>query len=97
MPIKPGMVMEIYLPHGVSAIIDPETGESKMGWLRDIICQACGKNLITSCPKVFIEDIETANIRLSWTEETEGVEHTCILRNKPGTLRYCGEAYYPTD
>jgi hypothetical protein len=97
LPIKPGSVWEIYMPHGVSMLVDLETQEGKMGWLRDIICQACGKSLITSCPKVFIEDIETADIRLSWTEETEGVEHTCILRNKPGTLRYCGEAYYPED
>lgn len=95
--LAPGQSIEVYLPHGVSSLVDPETGDRKMDYLRDLICAAAGKKLITSCPKISIDGAQTANIRFAWNTKEEGIKHTCILRNKPGVLRYCGEAYYPKD
>lgn len=92
-----GQSIEVYLPHGVSSLVDPETQERKNDYLRDLICAAAGKKLITSCPKISIDGAQTANIRFAWNTKEEGVKHECILRNKPGVLRYCGEAYYPKD
>ena len=95
--LAPGQSIEVYLPKGVSILLDEEAQESKMGYLRDLICAAAGKKLITSCPKTSIDGAQTANIRFDWNTKEEGIKHTCILRNKPGVLRYCGEAYYPKD
>lgn len=95
--LEPGQSIEVYLPHGVSMLFDPTTGNGKMGWLRDLICKAAGKSLITSCPKISIDGAITSDIRFAWNTKEEGIKHECILRNKPGVLRYCGEAYYPKD
>lgn len=95
--LEPGKSIDVYLPHGVSTLVDPETGDNKMDYLRDLICKAAGKSLITSCPKISIDGAITSNIRFDWNTKEEGVKHTCILRDKPGVLRYCGEAYYPKD
>ena len=95
--LEPGKSIDVYLPCGISTLTDPTTGDIKMDYLRDLICAAAGKSLITSCPKISIDGAQTANIRFDWNTKEEGVKHTCILRNKPGVLRYCGEAYYPKD
>lgn len=95
--LEPGKSIDVYLPHGVSMLVDPTTGDGKTGWLRDLICKAAGKSLITSCPKISIDGAITSDIRFEWSVKGEGAKHDCILRNKPGVLRYCGEAYYPKD
>lgn len=90
--LHPGETMEIKLPAGVSALVDPETGENKTGELRNLICQACNRKLITSCWKISIEDAETANILVSWGDDKHAKSN-----NVPGVLRYCMEAFYPKD
>lgn len=66
--------------------------------MRDYITAYCGKSLITSCPKVNIDDkVENANILFTWKSESL-IDHkidekfnTAQYRAKPGVLRYCGE------
>lgn len=81
--IQPGETIEIGVPGGISSL-----GE-KQGELRSVICDACGKRLITSCPKISIEDGQKADIRVDWGDGNVG-----IVLGKPGVLRYCGEAFY---
>ena len=94
--LKSGETVEIKLPGGVTTL-----GEEKDDELRKIICDACGKRLITSCPKVNIEDIETADILFEWTvpgdKNANRNRKTCKASQRPGILRYCGEAFYPSD
>lgn len=67
--------------------------------MRDYITAYCGKSLITSCPKVNIDDkVENANILFTWRmhdikkgETDEYNYKTAVYRAKPGVLRYCGE------
>ena len=87
--------------------------------LRQYICNYCGKKLITSCPKVSIDDmVESATILFRWVTDIDNVPEdegdvinrnevynggdvkrkwtvakTACYRNKPGVLRYCGEAF----
>lgn len=84
--LQPGETLEVQLPKGVAA-------PSVIGRLRDNICAACGKKLITSCWKVNLDGIEAAKIRIdwSWKEDTTAIK-AGIVNNKPGVLRYCGEA-----
>lgn len=84
--LQPGETLEVQLPKGVAA-------PSVIGRLRDDICAACGKKLITSCWKVNLDGIEAAKIRIdwSWKEDTTAIK-AGIVNNKPGVLRYCGEA-----
>ena len=78
--IAPKGTLEIQLPGGISSL-----GE-QMGNLRDLICEAAGKKLITSCPKISIEGAETAKIYVEWSGGH------FFINGKPGVLRYCGEA-----
>lgn len=84
--LKPGETYCARLPKGVAK-------PSIIGRLRDDICAACGKKLITSCWKVNLDGIEAAKIRIdwSWKEDTTAIK-AGIVNNKPGVLRYCGEA-----
>lgn len=82
--IQPGQTVEIRLQSGISSLGD------MMGELRNMICEACGKKLITSCPKIDINGGQKANISISWGDQKNGVS-----LNRPGVLRYCGEAFYP--
>ena len=67
--------------------------------MRDYITAYCGKSLITSCPKVSIDNkIENANIMFTWRNAKSGSNDlgsekykTAVYRAKPGVLRYCGE------
>lgn len=78
--IKPGETRVIDFP---KQIIYPDAaGEGVMDKLREIICYACNKNIITSCPKVNItsywdpqekkrhwDSLETADIVYQWTTD----------------------------
>ena len=86
--IAPGETAEIILPKKLSK----GTGDF-MSKLRDLICKAAGKSLITSCPKISIEGVEKANIKVTYTVDGEEQEKTYFYNEKPGVLRYCGEAY----
>lgn len=90
--LRPGETIEIKLPGGVTTL-----GEEGDDELRRLICEACGKRLITSCPKKSLEDIEKANILFTWSQGENGTKYTCKAQNRPGVLRYCGEAFYPKD
>ena len=57
--------------------------------LRKIVCNACGKKLITSCPKISINNIELASFRVHWGKNGRDVFYT---NDQPGVLRYVGEA-----
>ena len=58
--------------------------------LRKIVCNACGKKLITSCPKISIDGIETAGYMVRWKKD--GKISTFYTNDQPGVLRYVGEA-----
>ena len=92
-PIKPGETLEVILPGGVSGLGD------KNSELRDLICKASGKKLITSCPKVTITDGITGDMICWWGEDEKVLANhkTFYTLNKPGVLRYCGESFYPSD
>ena len=90
--LQPGEVKEIALGGGIAKIADEVAREQ----LIDAICAAAGKKLITSCPKLTLNGIETADIVFTWKAATgAGTEKRARYVNKPGTLRYCMEAYYP--
>lgn len=84
--LQPGDPMEIQLRGGICQF-------KEISRLREAICAAAGKRLITSCPKLNLEGIEQADIRVRWSEADDmaNVKEWRVL-NKPGVLRYCGEA-----
>ena len=82
--LHPGETKEIALPKGISAVPD-------MAALRQMVCDACGKSLITSCPKTSIENGIKANILYKWHELGEDKWHTAKSEQKSGVFRYCME------
>lgn len=86
--IAPGQTIEFQLPGGVSSL-----GEYQ-GELRDAICEAAGKKLITSCPKINVEGIAKTNYKVQWTYDTKDDKtvHQFYTNGKDTVLRYCGEA-----
>ena len=82
--LHPNETIEIALPKGISAVPD-------MGALRQMVCDACGKKLITSCPKVSIENGIKADILYKWHELGEEKWHTAKSMLKDGVFRYCME------
>lgn len=92
--IQPGETLEVELQKGISSLVN-EKGEILLGQLRDAICTAAGKKLITSCPKINVEGLETANFRVWWGNGiNEYVSPSYYVNGQPGVLRYMGEAYY---
>lgn len=86
--LQPGETQGWEFEKGISAMAD-------MGALRDAICEAAGKRLITSCPKISIEGLESACFKVSWRDESMMNGTTSFYTNdKPGVLRYMMEAYY---
>ena len=85
MLIAPGETIEIQFEGGLSAVPD-------MGALRAMICEAAGKKLITSCPKMNIEGGEKADIMIDWRYTGDPSVKRAYWMHKPGCLRYCGEA-----
>lgn len=90
--LKPGETLEIKLPAGISGLPDNERAK-----LKEAICAACGKSLITSCPATSLNDVEKADVQVSWTEETGHDLKTARTIGLKGSLRYMGEAFYPKD
>jgi hypothetical protein len=86
--LLPGQTREIQFEKGLSVLT-----KEGMEQMRDLICNAAGKSLITSCPKLSIENVEKANIKVIYTEDGENQPKTYFYNGKPGVLRYCGEAY----
>ena len=86
--LLPGQTREIQFEKGLSVLT-----KEGMEQMRDLICNAAGKKLITSCPKLSIENVEKANIKVTYTEDGENQAKTYFYNEKPGVLRYCGEAY----
>lgn len=87
--LRAGETKEIVFDKGLSALLPEQMSE-----LRQLICDATGKKLITSCPKVSIGSdgaAEKASIKVVWSDD-EHVLKNGITERKPGTLRYCGEA-----
>ena len=82
--LHPNETIEIALPKGISAVPD-------MAALRQMVCDACGKKLITSCPKVSIENGIKADILYKWHESGEEKWHTAKAAQKSGVFRYCME------
>ena len=85
--LQPGETQGWEFAKGISAMAD-------MGALRDAICEAAGKRLITSCPKISIEGLESACFKVSWRDESMNGVTSFYTNNQPGVLRYMMEAYY---
>lgn len=94
--IRPGEVMEIELPGGTTGLY-AEDGTNRISELRELICNAAGKKLITSIWRKFnIEDAEKANVAIWWDSSENGTDpKKHVVMRKPGVLRYCMEAFYP--
>ena len=85
--IMPGSTVEIQFDGGVSALQD-------MSKIRNFVCEAAGKKLIISCPKMNITDGEKADYSIYWrSNKQKGLMHTYRI-GVPGVLRYCGEAVF---
>lgn len=84
--LQPGETKEFQSQVGLSGGITAE--------LRKIVCEAAGKKLITSCPKINILDVEYAAFRVTWMEKAVNGSTLRIFytNDQPGVLRYCGEA-----
>lgn len=85
--LLPGETQGWEFEKGISAMAD-------MGALRDAICEAAGKRLITSCQKISIEGLESACFKVSWRDESMDSTTSFYTNNQPGVLRYMMEAYY---
>ena len=93
--LKPGETKEFEFVTGKTQILNAD-GESEMERVRKIICDAAGKKLITSCPKINIDGVETAFVNFFWSDITEREEelkatNECWFYELPGVLRYCME------
>lgn len=86
--LRPSETVEISFGKGVSAVTD-------MGALRQMVCDACGRRLITSCGKTSIEGGIKANIWYKWEElidgKVDGKVKNVSIAQKPGVFRYCME------
>lgn len=90
--LRPNETITIDLPGGVAML-----PEEVRGRIRDAICDAAGKRLITSCPKLNLNGVATADIRFDWVAGSgAGSAKSSRYIDTPGTLRYCMEAYYPS-
>lgn len=90
--LNPGQTIEISSKNSIAGFKD----ESMMSKLRDLICEEAGKSIITSCPKLNVSDVETADIYFEWAKKgnTDTNAGTATWLGKPGVLRYCMEAFY---
>ena len=89
--LEPGETKEIQLS-GANTVVQAETKSQ----LKSAICTAAGKKLITSCPKLNVDGIESADIVFWWKAKSgAGSAKRARYVDMPGLLRYCGEAFYP--
>ncbi len=66
--ITTGQTMDIVQQKGISSLVNTETQKADLSRLREAICEAAGKKLITSCPKINLDGIVTADIVLYWSD-----------------------------
>ena len=59
--------------------------------MRDVICKAAGKKLITSCPKINIDGGIKSDIKFTWSVDGDDTVKTAYVLQKSGVLRYCME------
>lgn len=91
--IAPGQTIEISSENSIAGFANTET----LAKLRDYICEQSGKKYITSCGKISLDGIETADIKFSWQENKDVAPDkwkVAAWLGKPGVLRYCMEAFY---
>lgn len=89
--LRPGETIEITLP-GVNQIILPSSSDRDS--LRNLICNAAGKKLITSCPKITINNAVHANIEFYYQGiKGAGGLTRAVYYDIVGVLRYCGENF----
>ena len=91
--LQPGETLEIGFPGGTTGIVN-KNGQNNIGELRQLVCDACGKKLITSCKSVSIEGVEKADIQILWGERQGIANEIARYIGLPGILRYMNEAYY---
>ena len=82
--LNPGETLEIPMEVGITLFAD-EDGNNRNNDVRKLICQAAGKSLITSCPKLNISNGIVANISIDWKSENGG--DTQLHNDVPGVLR----------
>ena len=91
--IAPGQTIEVSSKNSIAGFANTEI----LAKLRDYICEQSGKKYITSCGKISLDGIETADIMFSWQENkdvTPDKWKVAAWLGKPGVLRYCMEAFY---
>lgn len=85
--INPGQTIEIIFPKGVTTVVMSD-GSDGMDDLRNAICEANGKRLITSCGKTNLDGIAKATVILFWStleEKGEMLErYEELFIQKPG-------------
>lgn len=93
--IKSGETLEFVFPGGITSLARDEEIVTKE--LRQMICEAAGKKLITSCPKLNIDGGIKYDLKFDWAYADQGITYKrdCYTFGRPGVLRYCGEAFYP--
>lgn len=65
--IRPGQTIEIIFSKGIGSVFDMD-GNMAMDKLRNTICEAAGKKLITSCPKINLDRLATSNVFVWWCD-----------------------------
>ena len=91
--LNAGETKEIELV-GAKTSLDGATLEK----LRNSICAAAGKKLITSCPKINIDGIADADVEFYYgSGTTYAGNQRATYRNCKGLLRYMGEAFFPSE
>lgn len=89
--LQPGETKEFEFDYGRTMLLNA-AGESIMGYVRDLICAAAGKKLITSCPKgTSVDGVVTASTMILWRDSKVEETKKGWLYEIPGVLRYCGE------
>ena len=91
--LKPGESKEIQLGGGKTSL-DGAT----LDRLRKAICEACGKKLITSCGKINLTGIAETDVVFNYGNGLTYAGSTpAKYRGIASVLRYCGEAFYPSE
>lgn len=91
--IAPGQTIEVSSKNSIAGFENTET----LAKLRDYICEQSGKKYITSCGKISLDGVETADIMFQWQENKDVAPDkwkVAAWLGKPGVLRYCMEAFY---
>lgn len=90
--LKAGETKEIEFA-GAQTSLDGASREE----LKNAICVAAGKKLITSCPKTNVPDIASADVEFEYSGMSYAGSQRATYRQCNGLLRYMGEAFYPSE